>query len=68
MRRYITAQGDTWDIIALQQMGSEMQMTVLMQANPGYIETVIFGSGVELLIPEVQPEVDVNLPPWRVDA
>ncbi|WP_367668117.1 tail protein X [Paenibacillus sp.] len=68
MRKYVTTQGDTWDIIALQQMGSEMQMTVLMQANPCHIETVIFGSGVELLIPEPQPEEDANLPPWRVDA
>lgn len=68
LRKYITTQGDTWDIIALHQMGSELQMSVLMQDNPSHIETVIFGSGVELLIPEPQPEVDVNLPPWRVDA
>ncbi|TDL57842.1 phage tail protein [Paenibacillus dendritiformis] len=65
MRRYITTQGDTWDIIALQQMGSEPQMTVLMRANPDYIDTVIFGSGVELQIPEPQPEADDDLPPWR---
>lgn len=67
MRKYITAQGDTWDIIARQQMGSELQMTVLMQANPAYIDTVIFGSGVELQIPEPQPEADADLPPWRDD-
>ncbi|MCY9543280.1 tail protein X [Paenibacillus alvei] len=65
LRKYVTTQGDTWDIIALQQMGSELQMTVLMQANSGHIETVVFGSGVELLIPEPQPEVDADLPPWR---
>ncbi|BFH12335.1 tail protein X [Paenibacillus melissococcoides] len=67
MRRYITTQGDTWDIIALQQMGSEMQMTVLMDVNPDYIDTVIFGSGVELHIPEPQQEADADLPPWRED-
>lgn len=67
MRRYVTTQGDTWDIIALQQMGSEMQMTVLMDVNPDYIDTVIFGSGVELLIPEPKQEADADLPPWRED-
>ncbi|BFH10613.1 tail protein X [Paenibacillus melissococcoides] len=67
MRRYITTQGDTWDIIALQQMGSETQMAVLMDVNPDYIDTVIFGSGVELQIPEPQQEADADLPPWRED-
>ncbi|WII39197.1 tail protein X [Paenibacillus thiaminolyticus] len=67
MRRYITTQGDTWDIIALQQMGGESQMSVLMGANPDYINTVVFGFGVELQIPEPQAEVDADLPPWRED-
>ncbi|WP_213431645.1 phage tail protein, partial [Paenibacillus dendritiformis] len=57
----------TWDIIALQQMGSETQMAVLMDVNPDYIDTVIFGSGVELQIPEPQQEADADLPPWRED-
>lgn len=68
MRRYITTQGDTWDIIALQQMGSETQMAVLMDVNPDYIDTVIFGSGVEMQIPEPQQEADADLPPWREDG
>ncbi|MCY7485816.1 tail protein X [Paenibacillus alvei] len=68
MRKYITTQGDTWDVIALQQMGSELQMSVLMQANLVHINTVIFASGIELLIPDPEPEVDNALPPWRVDT
>lgn len=65
LRKYVTTQGDTWDIIALQQMGNEMQMSALMQANPLHINTMIFGSGIELLIPDPEPEVVDGLPPWR---
>lgn len=65
LRRYITTQGDTWDIIALKQMGGESQMSALMHANPDYIDTVVFGSGVELSIPDPEPEAAADLPPWR---
>lgn len=56
---YITEQGDTWDQLAFDIYGSEKLMHALMEANPKHINTVIFGSGVELIIPQT-PSSTVN--------
>lgn len=42
-------------------------MSVLMRANPDYIDTVVFGGGVELFIPDPESEAVADLPPWRED-
>lgn len=67
MREYVTKSGDTWDLIAFREydgLGGESLTSALMEANPEYIETVIFNAGVRLDIPEVYIPVSENLPPW----
>jgi len=67
MRKYQTVSGDTWDMIAVKvypEVGGEKLMSVLLEANSEYVETVIFGAGVELVIPEVSVPVSKTLPPW----
>ena len=62
---YRTKQGDTFDIIALQFYNDEFKASLLMQANPEHINTVIFPAGVELKIPIISPEAVSTLPPWK---
>lgn len=67
MRKYMTVQGDTWDLAAVKvypDLGGEKWMSVLMDANPKYVDTVIFGAGVELAVPEVSVPASRELPPW----
>ncbi len=66
MRTYITVQGDMWDSIAYSQLGNEKFTDVLIDANHGHIDTFIFSSGIELVIPDVAEAVtESDLPPWR---
>lgn len=65
MRTYKTVQGDTWDSIAYSELGDELHMTALMQANPCLLQTVIFGAGVVLQIPEITEVESLDLPPWK---
>lgn len=65
---YVTKAGDTWDMIALEQMGDESFMSELIQYNIEYADTLIFESGVMLLIPVFDDDdesEDATLPPWR---
>jgi len=40
--------------------------SLIIQANPDYADTLIFGAGVSLLIPVVENiETPETLPPWR---
>ncbi len=67
MRKYRTVQGDTWDLIAYREYagyGGEKLTSELICANPEYAETVIFGAGAELEIPEAHVPVSKSLPPW----
>lgn len=71
-RKYRTILGDEWDAIAHKEYGDrmkgEMLMHLLLEANPDHNKTVIFGSGVELVIPDApEPEI-VTLPPWKRGA
>ena len=68
MRTYTTKQGDTWDIIAKSQLGSEFQMHQLIELNFKYRDILIFSSGIELNIPEAKAVSSTNseqLPPWK---
>ena len=68
MRTYRTAQGDTWDMIALKMypnLGGEKLMHILLQQNPEHQETVIFGANVMLRIPTVDIPAVSPLPPWK---
>lgn len=64
---YKTVQGDTWDLISLNQYGSEMFTDNLVSANFNYRDVLIFGAGTSLVIPEVTPiQLETtDLPPWR---
>jgi phage tail protein X len=64
-KTYTTVQGDMWDLIAYQQMGNEMYMGALIDANKKYREIVVFPAGVPLTIPDVATPTSVNLPPWK---
>lgn len=64
---YTTSQGDMWDQLAKNLLGSELLMGKLIAANPAHSSTVIFSAGVVLTVPEVvqQPSMFPQ-PPWRV--
>lgn len=65
MKTYTTIQGDEWDKISYRIYGSEYFMTKLMDANPEYIDTAVFSSGVILKVPEVEAPLPSALPPWK---
>lgn len=66
MRKIVTIEGDTFDMLALLYLGEEKLASQIMKENPDHCGTLIFEAGVELSIPEaaavVHPE---TLPPWR---
>lgn len=64
-KTYRTISGDTWDIVALTQMGSEMYTDKLIQANTEHRQTVVFPAGVVLIIPDVKAAAPAELPPWK---
>ena len=69
MRKYRTIQGDTWDLIAFREysgLGGEKLTSILIEANPEHIDTVIFPAGIELVIPEVSVPMSKSLPPWMI--
>jgi phage tail protein X len=64
-KTYTTVSGDIWDKIAYSQLGGERYTSVLMEANPAYIDTVIFSAGVVLTLPEITTPIPKTLPPWK---
>lgn len=63
--KYMTLQGDMWDIVAKKELGSEKYMHLLLPLNSKYRESLVFGSGATLTIPEAPPETAPVLPPWK---
>ncbi|MCE4048020.1 phage tail protein [Bacillus sp. Au-Bac7] len=66
MSTYVTVSGDTWDKIALEQMGSEYLFPLLLAANPQYRLTIMFSSEVEITIPnfELEDMYEYQRPIW----
>lgn len=64
-RTYTTVQGDMWDCIAYTQLGSVSHTDKLINANLQYREYYIFPAGIVLTLPEISPEADKSLPPWK---
>ncbi|MEK3749420.1 phage tail protein [Paenibacillus sp. FSL E2-8871] len=62
---YRTLQGDTWDGIAFKLYKSEHLMTLLINANPDHVRTVVFSGNVILIVPEKPVDASETLPPWR---
>lgn len=67
-KAYRTVQGDTWDLIALREMGSEKYMDKLIEANPVHRETMTFSANVMLTVPDVATPTPTKLPPWKRGA
>jgi phage tail protein X len=68
MKSYTTKQGDMWDTVAKRvypDMGGELLMTLLIDANPDHRDVVIFPGGVILAVPEVEIPAVRDLPPWK---
>jgi len=66
MRAYLTKQGDEWDQIAFEQLGSEHLVDQLIAANPEHKTTVVFGVGIKLVLPELKASPKTSGPtPWR---
>ena len=63
---YRTAEGDTFDFIALKYYGHERYASRIIQANLDYCDVLIFDAGVELTLPEAPTATKATtLPPWR---
>ena len=65
MKKYTTVQGDKWDSIAFNQMGTTDHTEKLMNANTKYRDIFIFPAGIVLDIPEVSERNYDDLPPWK---
>ena len=65
--RYITKQGDRWDVIAYKAYGDATMIDTLIMANPGIPVDPVLQEGITLNIPIVdEPEVYKSLlPPWK---
>lgn len=64
-RVYTTISGDTWDLIAYQQMGDEGYMKELLQANLPLSNILRFDSGTEIIIPDIEIGASDTLPFWH---
>lgn len=62
---YITQAGDTFDMIALDCYNEETKAGVLVEANPDWADTLIFDAGVNLVVPILEEEQPISLPPWK---
>lgn len=63
---YTTVLGDAWDGIAFKLYGDEKYMKELIEANWKYTDTLVFGSGIVLNVPDIEEDKDEELPFWRV--
>ncbi|MEN8702435.1 hypothetical protein [Bacillus infantis] len=64
MKTYTTVLGDTFDKIALEELGSEYLFPLLLKANPHHRNILVFSAGIMLNIPEIETDDYPNLPEW----
>lgn len=64
---YTTISGDTWDLIAWKQLGSERYMGTLIEANYPYAEVLRFDADIKITIPDIPEETPDDLPFWHSD-
>lgn len=63
---YLTEEGDTFDALALDFYDEERMASHIIQANPQYMETLVFEAGIKLRLPVLDKlERPATLPPWR---
>lgn len=63
--QYKTLQSDTFDSISLDFYNTEKHASIIMNANPTYIKTLLFSSGITLKIPVINTNNNEVLPPWK---
>lgn len=67
-KKVITRAGDSFDSMAYTHCQNEKLSSEIIALNPDYCNVLIFGEGVEIVIPvydtDVTPE---TLPPWRTE-
>lgn len=63
--KHITKHGDSFDILALDYYDDEYMSYIIIEANPNHADTIIFETGVELIIPMIQKVQTATLPPWK---
>lgn len=64
---YTTIQGDTWDMISYKVYRDSKHIGLLMQKNFNLLDTFIFSSGIEVIIPALPEEENESIPDWRND-
>ena len=63
---YLTQEGDTFDLLALEMYNDERLAHYIIEFNPDYVDVVIFQGGIRLKLPIVEnPEAIETIPPWR---
>ena len=66
---YNSIQGDTWDKIAKEQLGSEYLMSELIVANLSLSHYAIMPADLQIVIPDINVSprtIDPQLlPPWK---
>lgn len=66
---YVTAQGDTWDLISYRLFGTEHKVAALIEANQQHRKLQLFPSGIRLRIPAAVvssgKDTSQRLPPWK---
>lgn len=68
MKIYTTVSGDTFDKIAFHLLGSEYLFPLILAENQQYRNVLMFSSGIELKIPEIELEEYENIPPWMEES
>ena len=65
-KTYRTIQRDTFDAIAFRLWKNEHYMHMLMEANPEYMDVMLFEAGTVLKVPDFTPPpvIPGGLPPW----
>ena len=65
MNTYTTKSGDTFDIIAFQELGDGRYTEKLINANRDKIQYFIFPAGIEISIPDIETDRLEKIPPWK---
>lgn len=65
MATYRTQQGDTWDMIAHEQLGDVCYTAQLMQSNGKYLDYYIFPTGIVLELPDIEKAPRTAAVPWK---
>lgn len=63
---YITQEGDTFDLLALDMYNDERLAHYIIEYNPDYSDVIVFEGGVLLKLPVAEAaETSETIPPWR---